>query len=67
MYNTLKLIYKPYDTPIQTYIGKAIPVGPAREATKESIHLIRKIYMKRLEELYAETKPAHYAEKIEFI
>jgi len=67
LYKTLQLIYKPYNNPIETCIGKAIPVGPAREATKESIYLIRKIYMKRLQELYTETKPAHYADKIEFI
>jgi len=63
----LSIHRKPFDTPVRSVIGEAVPVGKARVATEEDIRLVRAIYIKRLRDLYRRTRPAHYAEELEIL
>lgn len=59
--------HKPFDTPIVSVIGEPVAVGPARTPTEEDIRVLRNIYIKRLRELYKNTKPPQYSEELEII
>jgi hypothetical protein len=58
---------KPFDVPVVSVIGEPVAVGRAREPTDEDIRLVRSIYIKRLRELYRQTRPADYAEELEIV
>jgi hypothetical protein len=58
----MNLIRKPYDITVSTYIGEPIEV----EGMAFTVDSLRTIYMKKLQELYTETKPSHYPAEIEF-
>lgn len=61
------ITHKPFDTPIVSVIGEPVAVGPARIPTDEDIRVLRNIYIKRLRELYKNTKPPQYSEELEII
>jgi 2-acylglycerol O-acyltransferase 2 len=62
MAQTMNLIRKPYDTRVSTYVGEPIKV----EGLGFTIDTLRATYMKKLQELYVQTKPSHYPPEIEF-
>jgi hypothetical protein len=65
--NFLWIHSKPFTVPVVSVIGEPVAVGRAREPTDEDIRLVRSIYIKRLQELYRQTRPAHYAEELEIV
>jgi len=65
IWKTMNLIREPYDIKVSTFIGSPIEVEIGT-ASKDRIECLRNTYMKKLEELYKETRPAHYPDTIEF-
>jgi hypothetical protein len=59
---TMNLIRKPYDTRVSTYVGEPIEV----QGLGFTVDALRMTYMKKLQELYKDTKPSHYPPEIEF-
>jgi len=68
LYKNFAMIHlKPFDIPVVSVVGEPVAVGPAREPTDEEIRIVRSVYIKRLRELYAKTRPDTYDEELEII
>jgi hypothetical protein len=61
--NWANLLVKPLD-PIHTYTGRPIYVKKIDKPTNEHIRLLRKIYIKRVRELFDQTNPGDFTLKI---
>jgi 2-acylglycerol O-acyltransferase 2 len=61
--NWANLLVRPLD-PVQTYTGRPIYVKKIEKPTEKHIEILRKIYIKRVRELFSKTNPGDFTLKI---
>lgn len=63
----LGILEKPLAKPLRTVVGSAIPVARRATPTDAEISELREKYFAALRDLYARTKPSHYADELEIV